>query len=229
MARVNYTGFDTGDVIEASDSSNVTFSTGTRLNSSGYSLSVSPASAAAAWYALGCISTEGTVSPTPVGVFANTSYTKFHVYITVMPSTTTEIFCVFSSDIVLPLLQGYINSSGTLSFKDSSGNVVATSSVNISTNTWTRVEIFYDTDGSTGDMELKIDGSVAASATGFDSIAFNVDQWTVGRRNTSEATAFTMFVEDFVVDDDAYPGNTRIVLLIPNASGTLYFFWETGQ
>jgi hypothetical protein len=229
MARVNYTGFDTGDTVESSGNLNVTFSNTTRYNESGYSARIAPSITGSifSWYALGCVAADG-LFVTPNGISKNTSYTKFHTYFTMFPGVDSEFFCVFSSVAGLPLLHLFISNSGTITIKNPSLVTVATANTSVLLNDWTRIEVFFTTNGTTADAAVRINGTVVATANGLSSFSANVDQWCVGRRNTSEISAYVMFVEDFVVDDATYPGNTRIALLTPTAIGT-YFGWSVSS
>jgi hypothetical protein len=217
MARVNYTGFDTGDTIEATDSYLASFSSSTRLNSSGYSLQLSPPSDDLGYYALSPIASNGTKTNTAT----NTSYTKFHIYVTSRPTVTTEIFVIYSSLIGYPQLKLQMTSTGALRIIDASATERITGSV-IPLNTWTRIEVYYSTDlSSIASAELKIDGTSQGTSSALDyNFGGDVDQWVLGRREIADSTSYTIYYEDFVVDNAAYPGDTRIVLLTPNANGT---------
>lgn len=218
MARVNFTGFDTGDAIESVGADNVTFETSTRLNASGYSLRVAPASSGTAYYRLSKIGIEGTIDDGPFQGFESVTYSKFHVYFTAFPASAAEFFSLYSTDIFSFNMLARINNSGIITLHDVSDNTSATSSTVVSLNTWTRIEILFN--NTTGASELRINGSVTASASGMDVMGFDPDQWVVGRFNSFDSTTYTMFVEDFVIDNAAYPGDTRITLLVANANGT---------
>jgi hypothetical protein len=216
MARVNYTGFDTGDTIEAMASSNCVFDTTNRLNSSGYSLKLQPASGGQAYYSLTVIGADGTQA----NATTLDSYMKFHVYVTSRPSTTTEIASFWTSGSSSPQCVLVMTSTGHLAVLDTSSTPVISAVGPVALNTWTRIEMHYSNDGDTnGAVELKLDGTSQGTASGMNGTA-GVDEWVIGRRYSSTATAYTIYFEDFVVDDAAYPGDTRIVLLTPNANGS---------
>jgi hypothetical protein len=113
-----------------------------------------------------------------------------------------------------------LNADLTLQLGDEDSTIGSPSSA-MSLNTWHRLEIKLDVSGAAGThvVEAKLDGSVFATASN-RSISAQPQRWRVGGNLALEAqTQGQWFFDDIVADNAAYPGDSKLVVVRPNAAG----------
>ena len=149
-----------------------------------------------------------------------TAYHKFMFRVATLPTSTTgeEILNIRATDNTIKAT-ARINSNGTLTLYNNSTVAVATSATQLSTNTWYRLEWKIGT-GASSAYKLKINGTSEFSGTGsFGST--NNGGGQLGKVTNRGTSTVDYYYDDLSVDDTDYPGDTHIMALRPNATGTL--------
>lgn len=112
-------------------------------------------------------------------------------------------------------------SGGVWRIADSTGAVTA-AATGPATGTWYRVEVKVGT-GTSAPLELKIDGTVAATTATANLTANNTTRVALGQPSAA-ATMASFYYCDFCWDDAGYPGDGRGIALYPTGAGT-YSAW----
>lgn len=202
MARTYIMGFeanDTGTLAPAAKTvdgqvvgTGATFDTAT-VRSGTYSLKVVAASGAASYLDASGLSF---------------GYIRIYLRVTARPSTTARIFAGSTAGVNLRL-----NPAGTIVLYNGSTLIGTSTTTLTDTTRWYRVEVRL-VDG-TSVATLLIDGGteITASPSG----------WSFPRTfgaNDTVADTYTAYLDDFVVDDAAFPGDGKVVLLLPESDDT---------
>lgn len=171
------------------------------------SLKVTPASGAAGYWE----SNSGASAAAPV-------YFRFYVRITSLPSAARQIWGDNAGGNTYWIR---LNTDGSISFMKSVSDVVGTSSTNLTDITkWYRIEIKI----TAGVQELLLDGVSVATDT---AVAPSANRMRFGAEDTVAAT-YTAYFDDFVRDSAAYPGDGKVVLLLPISDNARSTQWTAG-
>lgn len=155
-----------------------------------------------------------------------TLFARFYLNIQTLPNVAASVF-------------GFLQTAGSLSVQDFVrletsgaltwlvGGTAGIASSPLSTNTWYRVEVKYDSSGGAGAhvAEMKIDGSVIGTLTGQTFTRANELACAVGNVGGSATTTGEWWIDDVAVNDTSgsaqtsYPGEGSVVMARPNAAG----------
>lgn len=215
MAYLNYTGFETGDLLEAFSVSGLSAADVVTVNerSGDWCLRCSPAGARESYH-LGRISTSGT--HLVIGRTAQTWY-KFDLRLDAMPSGGTyKVASVLQAD---ELFSVDITLSPAGLLKITSTTASAASPVTIAVGRYYRIEFRVTTGGT---CALRVDGGAEVTCTGN---ARTQDLLVLGSRQ--QATYVALY-DDVVISDSGYPGLSEVVRLDPNSTGASSAWTVTG-
>jgi len=120
-----------------------------------------------------------------------------------------------------------MNSSGQIGLVDNDLNLIGSLSSPVSLNTWHYLEILEN--GSTGNIELRLDGTSVASASGLtmgfgNSIYWGVDPHDLGSSCADTATMDIIY-DDIAINDDSgsyqnsWPGAGHDSFFVPSVAG----------
>lgn len=204
MGRTYIGGWETNDgasgVLEGAQGP-ATFDT-TTVRSGTYSGKVVPASGASAYFQL-------SHSPT-------TGYYRVYVRVTVRPATTARFLIGNFGSVNLRL-----NPDGTIAYYNDTTLIGTSTTALTDTTKWYRVE-FRIVDGTSVTV-LQIDGN--AEVTGSPA------SWSwsqlVGCPD-AVADTYTAYFDDLAVDNAAFPGDGKVVLLVPTADSAVGTGWTLG-
>lgn len=199
MARLAFTGFETGSVLDRSTSNlstaipaAITFDTGI-FRTGLRSLKVATTSGVAALWPFG----------TDVSA---TRYGRVYMRVTAAPAATPMTVVGNTAGVNVRL-----NASGTLSYYNV-GSIVGTSAVALTdTSRWYRVEW---RSGGTGVPLLLVDGQTQITGNGGADFFCSVG-------SDGFADTYTVYFDDVTVDDAAFPGPGAVALLVPAAQNSV--------
>ena len=111
-----------------------------------------------------------------------------------------------------------INTSGTLSMRDTSGNVIITTTTTVPLNAWYRVEGYVTSNASTGQMEMKLFTSPGSttpaetqtSSAAQDTAGGNLSQMRFGP-SSAGVTGLTYYMDDVAMSTSGYVGPGPVV------------------
>jgi len=111
-------------------------------------------------------------------------------------------------------LIGTYNTDGTVTgvIKINNETVQVGGSFSIPTKQWVRVELYCKSNASTGETTGKINGVTVATGTGLDTGGNTITAHGIGGPPNSNSLAATMWVDDLLIDDAAFPGDGRVIL-----------------
>lgn len=211
MARTRIYGFDASDRgldgINGTGAlpSGVSYDT-TTAEGVGKSIKIQPASGSA-------------VSLVTMQATANGEWRRARFRFTVLPSTTARIF-VGSASSGNNLR---INPNGTVAYFDG-GTLIGTSATALTdTAKWYTIE-WHSSTNAASQVRLRIDEVDEITTT-------NASTFGSGNLgcNDTVADTYTMFVDDYVVDNAAFPGPGAVRLLLPISDNARAALWVAGS
>lgn len=222
-ARINIIGFESGslDPEPWTYSGTVSISS-TTVRTGTYSLRVNPSTTGTGLYRIGCFTSAG---GRDVACNVATIYPRFFYRYATKPASGSEILFQSrtSADGVKFTLR--LTSSGNLAAYDSAGTLLATGSTALAQDTWYRIEPKVGT-GASAAWEVQLNGASEISGTGNLSTSNN-GRLFLGKTTDVSGQSIDFFYDDFSLDDAEYPGEGKIVRLVPNANGST-MAWSTG-
>lgn len=106
----------------------------------------------------------------------------------------------------------------------SAGTLIGTGTTAINTGTWYQIEGQITINATTGVAKIKVNGGaeeINFSGNTRGGADDNIDVVEVGISDgPSGVAAYLFYADDFVLDNAAYPGNTKIQALVPNVAGS---------
>jgi hypothetical protein len=170
-------------------------------------------------YALEISSLSSGAAKTSGMLFAaqNVVFWRGYIRVATAPSAANRVAQLMTTT---PLAFIELNADRTVQLNDEDGAIGSPSSA-LSLNTWHRLEIKIDVSAAAGShvVEARLDGVVFATASN-RSISAPPQRWRVGGNLNSEAqTQGEWYFDDVVADDAAYPGDSKLVVVRPNAAG----------
>jgi len=109
------------------------------------------------------------------------------------------------------------DTSGPLKVLDGSDNVLATGSANLTKDTTYLVEVRFKPGTTDGIFQVKVDGVLDIDFSGNVGTSLQIDSIRIGYITTFLYSG--MYVDNVVVDDAGWPGNTLIRALVPTGAG----------
>lgn len=223
-ARINIIGFESGDLNPEpwTYSGTISISSST-VRTGGYALRVNPTTTATGLMRIGCFTAAG---GRDTACSVATLYTRFYFRYATKPASGSEIIYQSrtSGDAVKFSLR--LNSSGNLAAYDSAGSLLATGSTVLAQDTWYRIEPMVGT-GASANWAVQINGATEISGSGASLNASNNGRLFLGKTTDVSGQSVDFFYDDFAMDDSGYPGEGKIVRLVPNANGST-MQWTTG-
>lgn len=148
-----------------------------------------------------------------------TGYVRFSLRVTARPSTTARI--VFGQNAA-GVINLRLNSDGTIAFYVQTTLIGTSTTALTDTSHWYQIEV-RTVDGTSVTV-LQIDG--VSEVTGSPST------WTFGSglfgARDAVADTYTIYLDDVVWDNAAFPGDLRVVMLIPTADSAVGAGWTLG-
>jgi hypothetical protein len=124
-------------------------------------------------------------------------------------SSTAQITVTVESDGALKVRRGA-----------TAGTVLASSSAGVFTaNTWNHLQLYVLHHGSSGAVELKLNGTTVASASGVNTLSTG-NAYSNKIAFTGPDGFSTCFVDDFWYSDVAFQGDCKVETTYPTANGT---------
>lgn len=168
-------------------------------------------------YACKVALTSGVAGRFQQWAITNNHYNRVYIRVTARPASTARVLCGNGSNVNLRL-----NANGTIAYYNSTTLIGTSSTALTDTSKWYRVE-WRQSDGSSV-VILKIDGTneVTGSPSSWASstVIFGSDD--------TVADTYTAYYDDYVADDAGYPGDGKVVLLLP-ASDNTRTNWTAGN
>lgn len=223
-ARINIIGFESGDLNPEPWTYSGTLSiSSTTVRTGGYALRVNPTTTATGLMRIGCFTAAG---GRDTACSVATLYTRFYFRYATKPASGSEILyqARTSGDSVKFSLR--LNSSGNLVAYDSAGSLLATGSTVLAQDTWYRIEPMVGT-GASANWAVQLNGVTEISGSGASLNASNNGRLFLGKVTDVSSQSVDFFYDDFAMDDAGYPGEGKIVRLVPNANGST-MQWTTG-
>ena len=223
-ARINIIGFESGDLNPEPWTYSGTLSISSSTVRTGtYSLRVNPTTTGTGLCRIGCFTAAG---GRDTACSVATLYTRFYFRYATKPASGSEIIyqARTSGDVVKFTLR--INSSGNLLAYDSAGSLLATGSTALVQDTWYRIELMVGT-GASANWAVQLNGAAEISGSGASLNASNNGRLFLGKVTDVSSQSVDFFYDDFAMDDAGYPGDGKIVRLVPNADGST-MAWSTG-
>jgi len=213
---VNFTGFETGDNIEAVTSTNVTFDSTTK-KSGGFSLRCNRTTSNTGNWITGNITTNGVLG---TSINAADTYVKFQFLYHTKPATGSEmLFATMESGS-----QGKVfirlDSAGKLSLYDRDGTtqIGSTGATVLSADTWYELSLHSGT-GTSGVVELKING-VSEISTIANNIN-NTNRVLLGKWLNYNSQTVDFYYDDLVIDSSDWPvAGTKILKMGVTSNGS---------
>jgi len=170
----------------------------------------------------------------PTGLNASTIYTRYYtrVHVTTNPSSTTVLqgMTIFNGTVDVAYVRLVVTSGGALSFRlyNAIGAAQVGSDSSFTADTWYLVEIKTVISATVGVLELKVNGSVVATGSSLNTGSTNVsDIVPTAYQATLNGLVATVWWDDVLASDSAYPGAGQIVCRQAGSSGTpTYDAWD---
>lgn len=222
MTRKFVYGFDTGSLSAeptpetASPSNPISAATSTGsvslntnasfLRTGAGSLKLTPASGAAGYYDI----SNGLSIGRPF-------YYRFYA----LPSSLPASQRLLAGSTEASALGLRINSDGSLQMYNNTTSLFTSSTKLTDTSKWYRIEI-KSVSSPSALVELLIDG--VSQGTSASSAAM---RYYLGANDTVAAT-YTIYIDDIVIDDSSYPGDGKVLLLVPISDNARATLWTAG-
>lgn len=155
-----------------------------------------------------------TTTPADGPYFARSS-----VYIADLPASLISILAIWDGTTLRASIR--VATDGTLELHDSGGKIGSSSSA-LSLNTWYTIELKYFSNGTSTELEGRLNG-VSFASTAASSNSGTVDRVAFGM--ISASTAYDIYTDDIALNDstgssqNSFPGLGELIHLRPNANG----------
>jgi hypothetical protein len=109
-----------------------------------------------------------------------------------------------------------LSSSPKFYWGSAASNLVGTSSISPGINTFYLVEIYYLPHLTSGAVTVKINGNIAIEVSGVKTAPSTTN---IGQIWFNYSNSIGFYVDDFIVDDANWIGNTKIQAIVPTGAG----------
>jgi hypothetical protein len=227
MARVNISGFETGNADQEFHTYGGTISFSTTTKRSGtYAFRANPTTTAIGHCRITAYDAQGLAQNSAIN--APTLYERFYFYVATLPASGEEMIARNSDSGGSRKAELRLTSAGNLTFYDTTPTLLGTSSTALVTGQWYRIEMEVGT-GASATPRLYIDGIEQVSSTTANLRAGNNGMAILGKLVDISSQTIDVFYDDFAIDNAALPGAGEVVLLVPTAnSGTMQWTGGTG-
>lgn len=205
MARTGFTGFETGLPAAESMADGINWA-GTVI---GTTITCDSSIARTGTYSLKVVPTSGATCYCDLGV-GIAGWARVYMRVTSRPATTARGVWGFAANLHVML-----NPDGTLELKNGAASIGTSKTALTDTSRWYMVEVRVS--GGTSVPVLRIDGS--------EEVIGSPSSWLMSSmfgNNDTVADTYTVYFDDFCIDDAGFPGPGYSVLLRPtslNAAG----------
>ncbi len=212
MARIWFSGLETGDFSECVGNSLGSPSVQTSIINSGNYAALFPSSANSAKESLTVLNLSA-------------AYTRAYIYVDGIVSNNTFILShQDSTDTQIEAL--LLNNGNQLFILDSSFSTVGTSVQSLPTNAWNLVEFKTVIGAGTGSVEVKVNGEVWISVGSLtNNAAGNVDRLFFGNLCLDPSSGVNIYIDDISIDSAVYPGPGKIIARQGTAGTPTYNSW----
>lgn len=202
MARVYFTGFETGDFVECATSSGTVSISSTIKRSGDYALRCNPATTGAGSVRLRGVSSAG---------IANTSFAlatiwaRVYVRLETIPAALNERLLTVADSSANNKLYMHLQNDGALLVYDSVGTLLGTSTTLLTTGVWYCLEVKCGSHATDAAWEVRINGRSELSGTAA-LLAANVDRVILGKVVNTNGQSVDWYFDDVSFDDADWPG-----------------------
>lgn len=136
-----------------------------------------------------------------------------------IPASTGPILALWDGTTLFASVR--VTSTGTLQLWDSAGQIGSDSTA-LSLNTQYMVELYYKSNGSSTELNARLEASSFASTT-TSTNSGNVDRLSAGM--ISNNTSYDIYIDDVAINDsngsfqNSWAGSGKLIMLKPNAAG----------
>lgn len=218
MARLNITGFETGNTAECSTSSGTFSMQGTTVRTGAYALRTNPTGSGTGYGEINGLATTGANAAFNVA----TLWIRFYFRYATKPAANSEPILRALNTASAPKLRIHLDSAGKLHVINSAGTDVFTGSTVLSANTWYRIEASIAT-GTSAAWELLIDG-VSEGSGSTNTTTTNHGAVDFGKVPNVNGNTVDFFYDDIAIDAAGYPGAGQVEAMQPDGNGT-YTAW----
>lgn len=215
-APVNLTGFEIGNL--ALDVNVSTCTLETDANHSGtYGVTCNPTTTGTESIRFGGVAADGTFTG---ALSLPNAYIETWFRVNTLPaSASEEIMQASDSSISTLKFALRITSAGNLAIYNTSNTLVATGATALSTGVWYRIGVLSTTSASASAYEVRLNGAVELSGTMTQSSA-NTGFIFIGKTANRNGQTVDYDFDDIYIDNAAFPNNTKILKMAPNANGS---------
>ena len=211
-------GFDTPFTKVVNGSATITISSTIKnqINNIGGKYSVKLADSGTAGSAYYLIQWRSVADGSSNGPF----YFRFYLRCDAAPSMDNPILYLLPHSGGGSTLRGalVLNSAGALELWDNNSQIGSDSSSILNDGTFHCIEMYFKNNVTNMALEMRVDGVVAATGTTTDSIG-GIGSLNLGHVALAAGTNYVLYLDDFIIDDAAYPGPGVQIILRPNAAG----------
>lgn len=151
---------------------------------------------------------------------STTGYFRAYARIATLPGTTIQ-FLRFSNISNASMGRIDMTSTGALQLKGANGVQIGSNSSALNTGQWYKIELKLDASSSPGSLDARIDGTSFASGANSSQGNWARILWGIVTPNTTA----DFFFDDVALNDTSgssqtsWPGDEKIIHLLPNAAG----------
>ncbi len=242
MARIATCGFEWGDNYTISIEGSTTLggaATGTVVADTGTVRSGSKSAKVTA------VATNDTVALDSIGnspgnqTAATTAFVRCCFNLSTLPATNARLFQYGSNSVGFTANIGIrVTSAGKIQlWNESAGTQIGSdAAATVATGTWFRLELSVTVDGSTNitACEGRLDGVTVASTSGLSISAIGSSAFVVGWCTTPAIASAVLYLDDYAYNDstganqNSWPGDGKVVLLIPISDNAVGAGWTLG-
>lgn len=132
-------------------------------------------------------------------------------------SGNRNIFVLYNDTTLLGFIRHANNNSDILRVYNGSGALLASGTAILTISNTYHIEVYFKTGTTNGAWKVKINGVMDIDFTGNVGTSLSVNRLRHGWRSTTELGGF--HIDNIVVDNAEWPGNTRIQAIVPTAAG----------
>lgn len=223
---MNFTGFETGDLLEAAISSGTAAALavdGTVKRTGSYSLKLAPSGLAAAYYMIQ--QHDATNGAKNLGLATKDIYVTIYLWIDTPPGIAAEeiLFMQTTATPVHRVCTLRLTTARKIDlYKYDGGTIMKSGTTVLSTGTWHRLDLRISIVGTTTSVyELKIDGTTEYSGSDGAFGTGSIANCCLGLFSVHNPGAWKVYYDDVSVASDAFVGESWAVTPTVNANGTM--------
>lgn len=157
---------------------------------------------------------------------SGTLYITDWIYPTAFPPSGAETIILFANAATSAKSSFRISSSGIITGHNNAGVLAGTATNALNLNAWNEVKYLITGNSTNGAFGLTING-VSQFSTTATQLNDNTVYAYVGKTLNQGSQGYTLYRDDFIIDDAAFSTANRIELLVPNGAGNINQ-WTSG-